>query len=363
MENAGLFAPVRLALCATVPQPSCMRPTILLLLIAVLPLRGADADADWKRLVALDAGPGKEPATAQDALKISLDHIDAQEKALRAYLKEHPDSAHEFDAKLRLARLLGMRAELKDQLEPDEADRLMKEAEEIAKTPQHRADLDFMRVSQIMRRAQGKRPTPEAREAIMAGVRRFQKAHPQDPRIAVLLLETSTLFEGEVKTKEGLLREASRLTSDPALKAQIADDTKRIAFLGRPLALQFTGLDGKNYDARSWRGRPAILVFFASASEPARVAFADLQEQLAQFGNEVVLIGVSLDAKREETAKFLEERKSAIPVAWDGKGWSGEIVQRLGINAVPSAWLIDPKGVVRSLDALEDPAGMVKQVR
>jgi peroxiredoxin len=340
-----------------------MRRAFLVLLLATMRLSAADADEDWKRLTALDAGPGKEPATAQDALQISLTHLDTQEKALRDFVKAHPEDARIFSAKLRLARLLGLRAELKDQLEPEEANRLLKEAEELAKTPEQRADLDFMRLTAVMRRSQGKRPTPEARAEILAGVRGFQKAHPKDTRIAVLLLETSTLYEGTVETKEALLREANRLTNNPGLKAQIADDLKRVSFLGRPLPLQFTGIDGKSYDLRTWRGKPVVLLFFATASEPARTAFAQLQEGLAGFGDSVVLLGVSLDSKQEDVTRFLAERKRTIPVAWDGKGWNGELVQRFGVNAVPSAWLIDQRGVVRSLDVLEDPAGMVKKLR
>jgi hypothetical protein len=179
-----------------------MRSVFLLLMAAALPLLGADADEDWKRLIALDAGPGKEPQTPQDVLKIALDHLDAQEKALRAFLKAHPDDERAFSARLRLARLLGMRAELKDQLEPDEVDRLMAEAEEAAKSPQQKADFDFMKLTRIMRRFQGKRPTPDARAQILAGVRRFQQAHPKDERLAVLLVETATLYEGAVETKE-----------------------------------------------------------------------------------------------------------------------------------------------------------------
>ena len=340
-----------------------MPRALILLLLAALPAFAADADTDWKRLTALDAGPGKEPAVPQDALKIALDHLDVQEAALRSFLKEHPGDSHVFPAKLRLARLLGMRAELKDQIEPDEADRLFKEAEELAKTPQDRADLDFMRLSQIMRRSQGKRPTAEARAEILAGVRRFQKQHAKDPRIASLLIETSTLYEGAVQTKEALLREAGKLTNNPGLKAQIADDLKRVNSLGRALPLQFTGIDGKKYDVRTWRGKPVVLLFFATSSAPARDAFVQLQEELAPFGDSVTLAGVSLDQKREDVVRFLDERKRVMPVAWDGKGWNGQIVQSLGINAVPSAWLLDQQGVVRSLDVLEDPAGMVKKLR
>jgi hypothetical protein len=34
-------------------------------------------------------------------------------------------------------------------------------------------------------------------------------------------------------------------------------------------------------------------------------------------------------------------------------------MQALGINSVPTTWLLDTKGVLRSLDALEDTAGQI----
>lgn len=335
------------------------------MMLACAPLLAAtDPDADWKQLTALDAGPGKEPATPEDAVRISLEHIDRQEKALRDFLKSHPDDRRIFDARLRLARLLGLRSELKNNpFEPDEVERLLAAAEAAISTPQQRADFDFARVSRVMRRWQGKRPNADARAEILAAARRFQQTHPKDPRIAVLLVEVATLYEGAIETKQSLLREAKALANNPGLKAQIADDLKRIGHLGRPLALKFTGIDGKTYDLRSWRGKPVVLLFFAAASEPARTAFAELQEALASLGDAVVFAAVSLDAKREDAAKFLAERKITIPVGWDGKGWNGAAVQNLGINAIPSAWLIDQTGAVRSLDALENPTGLLKQLR
>jgi hypothetical protein len=340
-----------------------MRRARLLLLLSSLPVFAADAVADWKRVTARDVGPGKKPESAEDALKISLDHLDAQEKALREFIKAYPDDSHIFSAKLRLARLLGIRAELKDQMEPDEADRLFEEAGELAKTPQDRTDLDFMRLTRVMRRAQGKRPTPDARAEILAAVRRFQQKYPKDHRIALLLVETSTLFEGAVDTKETLLREASRLTANPELKAQIADDLKRVKALGHALPLQFTGVDGKNYNIRNWRGKPVVLLFWATSSGPSLESLAQLREELAPLGDSVVLATVSLDQSRENLVKYLDAQKITLPVAWDGKGWNSPIVQALGINAIPSGWLIDQRGVVRSLDVLEDPAGMLKKLR
>src|SRR5688572_890373 len=77
------------------------------LLFITASLFAADADSDWQGLTALDAGPGKAPETPQDALQISLAHLDTQEKAYRAFLAEHPNDPRTFNARLRLARLLG----------------------------------------------------------------------------------------------------------------------------------------------------------------------------------------------------------------------------------------------------------------
>ena len=37
-------------------------------------------------------------------------------------------------------------------------------------------------------------------------------------------------------------------------------------------------------------------------------------------------------------------------------------MQALGINALPTAWLLDGKGVLRSLDALDDPADQIRRL-
>jgi hypothetical protein len=50
------------------------------------------------------------------------------------------------------------------------------------------------------------------------------------------------------------------------------------------------------------------------------------------------------------------------PIAWDGKGWESPLVQALGINALPTTWLLDKEGVLRSLDALDETAEQLKKL-
>src|SRR5687768_6441433 len=205
-----------------------LRVVSLLLLTASI-LGAADADKDWDQLIALDAGPAREAKSAEEAIQVSLTHLEAQEKALRDFLQVHPKDPRNFHARLRLARLLSLRAELKDSTPPNEVETLLAEADKLVTTPKQRADYDFARVGQKLRKWQGKRPDSAGRMAVLNTVRQFQGAHPKDPRVPALLVEAANLFEGAIGTKEPLLREANRLTRDPELKAQIADDLKRLA--------------------------------------------------------------------------------------------------------------------------------------
>jgi hypothetical protein len=39
------------------------------------------------------------------------------------------------------------------------------------------------------------------------------------------------------------------------------------------------------------------------------------------------------------------------PQYFDGKGWGNAVSSRYGISSIPSAWLVDKKGLVRSTEA------------
>ena len=313
---------------------------------------------DWARVTALDAGPGVQPQTADEARQLSLAHLEKQERALREYMTAHTGDENACNARLRLSRLLGLRAELKGEAEPAEAARLLNDAQVLASTPAQQTDVDFARVAERMRRLRGKRPGVIEREGLLDAAQDFQRKHGDDHRLGVMLAEVSRLFDSQPKKKETLLRDAQKLTKDPGTLAQIADDLKRLSIFEKVLPLRFTALDGKRVDAKDWRGRPVIVVFFATWSAPSKKAFADLRRDSA--GAE--FIGISLDSDRRQLDAFLSEQNVKSSIAWDGKGWDSPLVQALGINALPTMWLLDKDGVLRSLDALEDTAGQLKKL-
>lgn len=318
------------------------------------------ADEDWKAVTALDAGPQTQARTSGDGQAAIVAHLAAQEKALRTFIAAHDDDARAFEARLRLARLFALRGEVQgDGKLRAESERMLAALEKAA-SPEQRADIDFVRLSQAMRRANS--PTTMDREALLNRTRKFQSAHPDDRRIPQILVEIATIFDGQPATKRKLLLEAQPLATTDETKSRIADDLRRVDLLGEVIALAGPSTtDGKPIDIAQYRGRVVIAAFFATWSPQSILALDSLKRSIAPFSKEhVQLIGISLDTKPEPLGELLKSRTVTWPIIRDGKGWESPLIRGLGINTLPTVWLIDREGKLRSLDALDDTSAQIR---
>jgi hypothetical protein len=76
--------------------------------------------------------------------------------------------------------------------------------------------------------------------------------------------------------------------------------------------------------------------------------------------DKVQFVGVSLDTKREPLEALATEQKIDWPVICDSKGWESPLVRNLGINALPTVWILDRAGRLHSLNGLVNTAAQVK---
>jgi len=280
---------------------------------------------------------------------------------LRAFITAHPEDEHAFEARLRLVRLLDIRGGFQGSEKARlEAAQMLAALEKTA-TPEQQAEVEFTKVTRLMRGAQ-KAPAA-ARTELLSAARKFQAEHPGDRRVAGLLAEVATLFDGQPRIKTTLLTDANALATDEGLKTRIADDLRRIDLLGTPIALKFTSAQGKEFNVEEYRGRLVLVVFFADFSPPSTEALGRLQKVIAELPKgSVAAVGVNLDAKREALDAAVKAAGLTWPVAFDGKSWGGELVRSLGINALPTVWLLDKQGKLRSLNALEGTTEQARQL-
>jgi thiol-disulfide isomerase/thioredoxin len=92
------------------------------------------------------------------------------------------------------------------------------------------------------------------------------------------------------------------------------------------------------------KGSVVYLDFWASWCGPCKQSFPWMNEMQAKYGAKgLKIVGMNLDAKKEDADKFLSQVPAKFTVAFDSKGESPKLYK---IKGMPSSVLIDAQGKV-----------------
>jgi thiol-disulfide isomerase/thioredoxin len=353
---------------------ACLRtvPGLLFaLFLALPPGRSADApplngaDRDWQTILEQQsAGPGTRFANKAEALAAARAHLDRQETSLRDFSRDYPADARRYSARIRLASVLIAKSRLLARSElRTEGQKILTDLEGDAATPGSvKADASFARLSQMMQEYAG-RMDESARESLSRAVRQFGADYPGDRRNASLLAELATLYDDLPAQKKSILEDAGAQAGDESLRRRINDDLRRLALLGRPVNARLQSAQGgAPIDLSVRRGRATVVLFWASWSAPALRELAHLQTVAAPFsGQPVDFFTVSLDEDRAALAAVVKAANLRWPTHCDGRGWEGDLVRSLGINALPTVWVLDRRGNLLTLNARGQEAESIRR--
>jgi hypothetical protein len=335
---------------------------LLSVLLTALPLE-AGVEEDWSYILALDAGPKKKPATREEAALAARNHLHIQHKALERFLQNNPRDARVFDARLRLARVIAAEGKMSnDQAKVDQALELLAELEKSAGVPREKlADAGFSRASLLMQSQQG---SPErTRDSIVHSAQNFTAKYPGDRRGPRLLVEAATVCDDVPNQKRDLLEEALRLTDEESLKRRIADDLRRVDLLGKPVELKMSSSAGGQIDLAALRGNVVVLIFWSSDSPHSLLWLRDFRSSWESLPKDRLrVVTVSLDQSRIAFNSRFRELHADWPTHFDGLGWRGAIPRSLGINALPTVWMIDKRGILRSINARANYETWIRQL-
>ena len=333
------------------------------LIIALIGGILAKGHADWAEVTALDLPVTKlssDPAKAKSAM---ASHFNQQIRANESFLKDFPNDSHSYESKVRLEVA---RARLAS-LEPDPRAvnvalvRLM-ELEKQASDPTQRAETMFRRISLQWQNLGN--DADQRRERAVTSARIFSNEFPSDRRAPRLLAEASVLCDNDPVQKRKLINEAIALgitSTDEALKMKLEDDLRRLDQLGKPVQLSFKDTHGEQIDLSQYRGDVVAIVFWAAESAPCLVWIRDFATYASEIPS-LKVIGVSLDQDKKDLTAATKALHIDWPMAFDGKGWQSSMARRLGINALPTLWLIDRHGCLRALNARDNYQLKIKEL-
>lgn len=312
----------------------------------------AGPDEDWNAILAFDKGPGREPTNRQEALELARGHLNRQLEAIKAFIAAYPNDPRTYDAQIRSAGILAAVGKMDDNPRLVEmAMAQLVQLEKDASLPSDkRADVAFRRISLYM---QGAQSNPQhLRKSIADTVENFATRFPDDKRSARLLVEAATLWDDTPSRKRDMLERARLLTREEPLKMRISDDLKRIDMLNKPLDLRFQSIQGREVDLKQYRGMAVVIVFWSAESPQSLIWLRNFRSVAAKMSNSrFAVLTLSLDEQAAGVQSVLRELKVDWPTYFDGKGWENAIARPWGINALPTVWMVDKKGLLRSINA------------
>lgn len=323
------------------------------------------ADALWNQIVAMDAGPAQTPKNREQAARQVRDHLVAHQALVERFISEYPKDPRQFEARLRQAALISSRATLEnDRHALERAYRLLSDLERVrGLTKQQASNASFQRISVLFLQARGNEE--RMREAVVNAATNFHSRYPTDPRGPRLLAEAAAICDSIPRTKRALLETALRDTREESLKARVRDDLRRMDLVGQTFPLTFPTLDGKSFRLQDHEGKIVVLIFWSAESPHSLLWMQDfLRENAGLFGraNSPVLASLSLDSEKAPLVEMVKEMNIGFPVGFDGRGWENETARQLGINAVPTVWIFDKRGRLRTVNAKQNVAAAVRQL-
>lgn len=122
--------------------------------------------------------------------------------------------------------------------------------------------------------------------------------------------------------------------------------TRKRTIVGMPLpSFEITDDKNKTFTKDSFKGKYLLLNFWASWCKPCREESPDLAAAYNKYASKgLEMVSVSVDHDKSEWKKAMKE--DALSWIQACAGVNSKIAQNLGINFVPSNFLIDPNGKI-----------------
>lgn len=211
-------------------------------------------------------------------------------------------------------------------------------------SPALQAEVDYWRLrldqAEERRAALTSRPSGDAHATRM---RAYLRRHPASPRAADLFDEWMEQCHaaGDFAEAGRALDELKKHFPERAVTRMRSARDRLLRARGetwKPTILLTTGLP---FDWTRAAGRPVVVAFWASWDAASCRALEQLRREVADVAT---VVAVSLDASPDAARRALRTVAAEWPLACDGQGWSGSLVQTWGIHRLPTFLLVDADG-------------------
>jgi thiol-disulfide isomerase/thioredoxin len=167
---------------------------------------------------------------------------------------------------------------------------------------------------------------------------------------------------------EGIVTGVMKNEVADAIKQQIDGEHKLDGLENKPLTIAGTLLDGKPFTTADWKGKVILVDFWATWCGPCREELPRVEKMYSDYhAKGLEVLGVSNDMSADDLTKFVADNKAMPwPQLFDAAAAAQQqwnpITTGYGINGIPTMFLIDKKGVCRSVTAREKMEDLIPKL-
>ena len=334
----------------------------------------AAADTAWQTV--LDASEPLDPPTEwakkePTQKEVARFHLRAAKSAAkgaakaRQFYTRFPDHPKAFRARVKECELLAVAAHLGDTRQKEQFESAQKALWNDPKlTDDDRFNIRSAGVQRIAYYLQFKGYFINL-DDFEKSVRELRREFPKrdEPYELLLVLAKNRFWDDQMDKGRAGAEELAASNAPPSIVEDARSMLKRFARLGQPLAFKFTALDGREVDLEGMRGKVVLIDCWATWCPPCLREMPRVKAAYDRFhskGFEVV--GISSDDDREALEKFVKENRIPWPQYFDGKGELNAFALKFDVGGIPTIWLLDRKGVLRDLNAVNNLAGKIEML-
>lgn len=115
-------------------------------------------------------------------------------------------------------------------------------------------------------------------------------------------------------------------------------------FDGPTPALALNTLEGEAVNLEQYRGKLAMVQFWATYCTPCRVEMPSMNRLQARLGDDLVILAVNMGETTEEVQQFVDEVKPEFSILMDD---DGSALAAWKVFAAPATFIVDPAGKIQ----------------
>jgi thiol-disulfide isomerase/thioredoxin len=205
---------------------------------------------------------------------------------------------------------------------------------------------------------------------VLDELQKIAKANPKSNAVAETLLKVkmSAAPKAVVARAEDII--LADLTGEAAKEYGdlIKGERKMRQAVGKPFEIAGPKVDGKPFSTKDWKGKVILIDFWATWCEPCVREMPRIRRAYIDYhAKGLEVLGVTCDDEADRLQAFLAQRNDIPwPHLWDAAEnpkikWH-PIAKEWGVFRLPAMFLVDRKGVLRSVDAKPEYEALIPKL-